>query len=142
MILVLDASVIAKWFKNEDNSDLALGIRDDFWKGLHEIIVPDLILYEISNALRFDSKFSSELIKKSIQSLFDMEITITVPSENLISNAVEIAVDKKITVYDAIYVALSLQTSAVFITADKELYEKVKILKNCKLLSKDIITKI
>ncbi len=33
MLLVLDTSVIAKWFKEEEGSDLALGIREDFHKG-------------------------------------------------------------------------------------------------------------
>lgn len=80
MLLVLDASVIAKWFKEEKHSDLALKIRDGFYEGVHEIIVPDLLIYEISNVLRFDKKFNSELIRDAINSLFEIDIIITVPS--------------------------------------------------------------
>ncbi len=101
---------------------------------MHEIIVPDLLLYEISNALKFDKKFTSELIMDAINSLFEMDIIITVPSGDLISDAVKIAIDNEVTVYDAIYIALSLNTNGTFITSDKKLYEKIKKIKNCKLL--------
>lgn len=137
MILVLDASVVAKWFKEEESSYIALKIRSDFQRGINEIVVPDLLLYELSNAMRFDPNFNSELIKKSIHSLFEIDITIVIPSENLISDAIRIAIERDITVYDAIYVALSSQLNAVFITADERLFKKIKSLKNCRFLSEN-----
>jgi len=135
MLLILDASVIAKWFKEEENSDLALEIREDFHNGVHEILVPDLILYELSNALRFDKNFNHDLIKESIKSLFEMDIIITVPSGDLIADAVKLAFDNGITVYDAVYMSLSTKITGTFITADEKLYEKIKCLENCKLLT-------
>ena len=135
MLLILDASVVAKWFKEEEGSDRALKIREEFYNGLHEIIVPDLILYEISNALRFDKKFDFETISKATASLFDMDLTITIPSEELILNSTKLALDLGITIYDAVYVELASQTSGVFITADEALHEKIKKIRNCKLLS-------
>jgi len=140
MLLVLDTSVVAKWFKEEEGTDLALRIREDFHKGVHEIIVPDLLLYEISNALRFDKKFTSDLITDAINSLFEMDIIITVPSGDLISCAAKIAIDNEITVYDAIYIALSLRIDGTFITADEKLYGKIKEIENCKLLSNGVLS--
>lgn len=135
MLLILDASIIAKWFKEEADSAKALELRAGFHDGLHEIMVPDLLLYEISNALRYDKNFNSDIIAKSIDSLFEMDLIITMPSADLISKATEVALEFGITVYDAIYVALASQTNGVFITADKALYEKIKELENCKLLA-------
>jgi len=135
MLLVLDASVIAKWFKEEENSKQALKIREKFYKGEHEIIVPDLILYELSNALRYDKKFNPKLITKAINTLFEMDINITIPSGELISETVKIATENNITAYDATYIALSTKTNATFITADNKLIQKIKHLKNCKPLS-------
>ena len=43
---VLDSSVIIKWFSEEDETDLALSLREGFLKGDVDIIVPDLQLYE------------------------------------------------------------------------------------------------
>jgi len=50
---VLDASVLIKWFSNEEYTDRALKLRDDFLQGYTELVVPDLLLYEVSNALRW-----------------------------------------------------------------------------------------
>ncbi|MCX6821780.1 MAG: type II toxin-antitoxin system VapC family toxin [Candidatus Aenigmarchaeota archaeon] len=61
MLLVLYTSVIGKWFKEETNSEIALKIREEFYQGKHEIVVPDLVLYELSNALRYDKEFNEEL---------------------------------------------------------------------------------
>ncbi|MBN2251856.1 MAG: type II toxin-antitoxin system VapC family toxin [Candidatus Altiarchaeota archaeon] len=134
MLLVLDASVVIKWLKEEKDSAKALKIRDEYCKGMHEIMVPDLVLYEIANALRFDGKFTPDLIKKSIESLFDMDITITTPSVDLIGEATKLAHDHKTTVYDAVYMALALKVNGVFITADAALYKRITKYKNCKLL--------
>ncbi len=135
MLLVLDASVIAKWFKEEVESKTALKIREEFYKGFHEIVIPDLVLYELSNALRYDNKFNAKMIAESIDSIFEMDMVITIPSTELISRSVELALKTGITVYDAIYIALAEQINGVFITADESLYKKAKKFRNCRLLS-------
>lgn len=134
MLLILDASVVVKWFKKEADTENALKIREQFHRGEHEIIVPDLLLYEISNALRYDKKFSKEVIEKAINTLIEMDIIITIPSEELISEALKIALNLDMTVYDAVYISLANQTNGTFVTADEKLFEKIKSLKNCRLL--------
>ncbi|MDD1745106.1 MAG: type II toxin-antitoxin system VapC family toxin [Candidatus Methanoperedens sp.] len=47
IVFVLDASVVIKWFSEEEYTDRALKLRDDFFKGDIELVVPDLILYEV-----------------------------------------------------------------------------------------------
>ena len=135
MLLVLDTSVIAKWFVEENNSDIALQIRKEFHENLHEISIPDLLLYELSNALRY-SNFTPDVITKAIDSLLDMNLSIVVPSRNLISEATKLAYKFNITIYDAIYLALSNESNGIFVTADDKLYKKVEKNRNCKLLSK------
>jgi predicted nucleic acid-binding protein len=49
---VLDPSVVLKWFVNEADSGQALKLREEFYAGEREIVVPDLLLFEIANALR------------------------------------------------------------------------------------------
>ncbi|MEQ9715814.1 MAG: hypothetical protein ABGF52_09810 [Candidatus Asgardarchaeum sp.] len=43
--VVLDASVIVKWFVKEIYSDIALKLREDYLKGKIDIIVPSLVYY-------------------------------------------------------------------------------------------------
>jgi predicted nucleic acid-binding protein len=63
-----------------------------------------------------------------------MDIVITIPSEDLISDAVKLALKMNITVYDAIYISLANQVDGIFITADERFFKSIKNLKNCKLL--------
>ncbi len=127
-LLILDASVVIKWFKDETHKEYALKIRENFYLGINEIAVPDLLLYEISNSMRYDSKFDEDSIKQSLESIISMDIDITIPTEELINDAVDTAYKYNITVYDAIYVSLAKLMNAIFITADEKLYEKIKDL--------------
>jgi len=88
---------------------------------MHEIVVPDLLLYEISNALRYNNEFSVSDISKAVDSIIDIGITITVPERNLLDKAVVMARKENITVYDAVYIALASEINAKFITADEKL---------------------
>ena len=124
MILVLDASVVVKWFNKEDYTDIALKLRNEFYEGRHELVVPDLLLLEVANALRYNNEITSDDAKGAVASLKDMELSIVLPSLELIGMSIEIAKAKNITVYDAIYVALAKLLDCKLVTADKELSEK------------------
>ena len=88
---VLDSSVIIKWFSEEENTDLALMFREGFLEGNVDIIVPDLQIYEIANALRFNKKLTSADVANAVNSLIDIGINIVVPTKDVISSAIGIA---------------------------------------------------
>ena len=122
---VLDASILIQTLVREKYTELALKLIGM----LKAIYVPSLILYEVGNALviltrkRFITK--EDAIRKfeffsSIPTIDIREITL--------SRAIEIAIELKITLYDASYLALALEADAPFVTADKELYEKGKTI--------------
>ena len=48
VMYVLDASVVIKWFSEEEYTDIAVKLRDDFFKGYNELVVPDLLLCDIT----------------------------------------------------------------------------------------------
>ena len=54
----------------------------------------------------------------------------------MLFQAVDLANEYKITVYDAVFVVLARLIHAIFITSDKKLYEKIKKLKFVKSLPK------
>ncbi len=121
--MILDASVILKWFIEEKDTDKALKIRDDYVAGKIDIEIPDLLIYELANVLRY-KQFTAEEIKSAVKSIFDMDFLIVTPTPLLIYTASKIALAQQITVYDATYVALADYLNAPFITADKKLYER------------------
>lgn len=66
---VLDASVIIKWFIVEEDSDKATYLRKEYMKNLTQIAVPDLMLYELTNALRFNKNITSDKIIMALQAI-------------------------------------------------------------------------
>lgn len=126
---VLDASVIIKWYSEEEFSDKALEIRDNFFKGKYELALPDLAIYEVSNALRFNPNFNEEDVIEAVDSLFDIGISIIVPTSKVVKSSVDIAFKHNITVYDAYYVALANEIGFTLVTADSKLHQKIKNMK-------------
>lgn len=131
---VLDSSVVIKWFSEEEDTDLALKFREGFLKGDIDIIIPDLQLYEIANALRFNKKLNSKDVVNAVDSLIDIGINIVVPTKDVISSAIDIAFQIDITFYDAYFIALAKELDYNFVTADESLFKKIKELKFTKLL--------
>lgn len=126
--LALDASVVYKWFIKEADRDKALNIRSNIARGIGSYVIPDLLIYEVSNALRYNTNYSNEDIKIAIRTIYDMEIEIVAPVPEIHDIAVEIARLKDITIYDAYYIALAQEIGYNFVTADKRLMDKVKDL--------------
>lgn len=122
---VLDASVVAKWFLEEEYSDLALSIRKSFVDGDIDLAVPDLILYELTNALKYKG-FSASDVKKAIRTLFWMKLRIITPTRDVIEAAVDLAFKYDISFYDSYYLALADGLAYKLITIDTKLYNKTK----------------
>ncbi|MBU2559444.1 type II toxin-antitoxin system VapC family toxin, partial [archaeon] len=55
--IVVDASVVAKWFLEEVHSEMAEAIRKDYADGLLDLAAPSLLPYEVLNALRYNPDF-------------------------------------------------------------------------------------
>ena len=117
---IIDASVAAKWFMKEEDSDIALKIRNEFLSGEIALIAPELIFIEVLNALRYKAN-NEESLSKANKDLWDLELTIEKLDENIMEKAIQMSLKYDVSIYDAIYVALADIHSAPLITADKEL---------------------
>lgn len=127
-MIILDASVVVKWFSEEEYTDKALEIRGRIRMGEEKVVVPDLLLYELSNALKYNPSFDDNDVCDALTSIFNMGIDIVTPIPEIINLAVTLAFEYNITVYDAFYVALAKDLELVFITADRRLCERVSNL--------------
>lgn len=120
-IVVLDASVVIKWFSEEEHTERALRIRSWYVDNLISVYVPDLLVYELSNALRYNPDFDVVDAQRAVTSLYDMDLEIVTPSRSLADSSIKIADENDLTVYDSTYVALAKALDAEVITADDEL---------------------
>ena len=125
--IILDSSVIAKWFFPEESGQLALKIKDDFTANVTSISAPLLLYWEINNLLKTATK-RSRITAKSAVSVYEAFLKlnfIVYSSEELMAKTLKIAIQFDISSYDASYVALAEYLQKPFFTADQKLLSKV-----------------
>ena len=120
--LVIDASVIVKWFLDEEDSEKARVIRSNLEKEEISIIVPPLLFLEILNSLKHN-KVKEQNIISANKILFGLDFDIKDLNEEIMLKTIENSVKYNITIYDALYVTLAQIHGTFLITADKKLYK-------------------
>jgi predicted nucleic acid-binding protein len=122
--LIIDASVAAKWFLQEQDSDKAISVRDAHIDGRIRLTAPDLIVYEVANALNYNPKILDAQLASQIQDLHDYDLDLVPPSTEYTKRIGKTARELSVSVYDASYVTLSDMIATNLVTADKKLHEK------------------
>jgi predicted nucleic acid-binding protein len=125
-VMVVDASVAAKWFlpkQGETLTDEALELFRRHARGEILFIVPDLFWAEVANifwkAIR-QGRCTKAVAETALASLQQTKLT-TVPSQTLLKAAFDIATAFDRTVYDGLYVAIAAVLKIHLITADERL---------------------
>ena len=135
---VIDASVAVKWFVNESDSEAARRIKDSYVAGKVEIMAPNLIYYEVLNALRFHpvARLSPDELRSILSSLKNLQFT-NEPSDDIWFRSFNFSSQEGTSIYDSIYLALASRQGK-FITADSKLLEKLsdRVKDNVILLDK------
>lgn len=125
--LVIDSSVAVKWFITEPYSVEARRILDDYQNGTLSFLAPDIINAEFGNIVWKKHVFQG-LAAVDAQSIIDefraLRFTFTATAM-LLDEAYEIAVRHRRTVYDSLYLALSVRENCQFVTADEKLANAV-----------------
>ena len=122
--IVVDASVIAKWFLEEEYSEHALKLRNDYIEGHITIVVPSLLEYEVLNALKYSGMYSREELEKIGVSLNKYGFETYNLQGRFKGEAVRVSSEADVTIYDASYVALARTLKTKLYTADEELVKK------------------
>ena len=124
--IVVDASVVVKWFVPEKDTGKALKLRDLYVRGDVELLSPTLLYYEVSNALRYHPyyRLTETQLLRIVKTLKDMQITVEPTAETWL-NAFKLSLSEEIDVYDAVYMAMALSFDGKLITSDRRLVEKL-----------------
>jgi len=127
-ILVLDASVIAKWIlPGEPWERQALKLKDKLVKGEIEIHEPMLLTYELANLLLKAVKKKRISLEDAASALELLEkLGLKLHKTNLEEAAQLLREAEKLglTAYDMAYVQLAKKLEATLISADQELCTK------------------
>jgi predicted nucleic acid-binding protein len=131
---VVDASIAVKWLSEEEGTQAALKLREEYIEGTLILSAPDLLIYELANALRFKPDFNDEKVSRAVADILDLQIDLITPSRELIEKSTEAAYLYGATVYDSCYLALGELLGVEVYTSDKKFYEKAKGSDRLKLI--------
>lgn len=122
--VVVDASVVVKWFNREEFTREALFLRDHIRQERVLPFSPQLVIFEVANSLRYNPEFGIDDVQDTVKSILDMQIQILPLDDRTWRRAVEISFERGITVYDSVYVALAEGVEGTLWTADDKLVSK------------------
>jgi len=126
LTVVADASVIVKWFVEEEHTKTSLQMRDDYVAQRTAIIVPAVAGFEVLNALRYSGGFGTDDLLEVARTLDGYQLMEVALHGDHSEEAIKIAVDLGITVYDASYLALGKVRGIDVFTADEELLKRAR----------------
>jgi predicted nucleic acid-binding protein len=123
--LVIDASVLIKFYVPEILSDRAERLLAKVGNKDIDLLAPDLIYPEAGNIL-WKKQRLKELTHSEVEEITDAILSLPLKieaSKSLLPLAVDIAIAYGITVYDASYLSLAKVYETTLITADRKLVD-------------------
>jgi predicted nucleic acid-binding protein len=125
--LVIDSGVAVKWFVPEPYSTEARRILDDYQASTLSFLAPDLINAEFGNIVWKKHSYQG-LEAADAQTVIDefRKINFMLTStEVLLDDAYHLAITHHRSVYDMLYLALSIRERCKFVTADERLVNAI-----------------
>jgi predicted nucleic acid-binding protein len=128
MKYVLDSSIAFKWVVPELHSDKAIRLRDDYRKGVHELISPDIFPIEIGHALTRAERQGRVTTANGWALWLNVmaDAPRLVPSLALMPHAYPVSSQERVGLYDCLYLTLAQQESCEFLTADDRLLKRLQ----------------
>jgi predicted nucleic acid-binding protein len=125
--LIVDSSVAVKWFLPETYSAEASRILTEYDNGALSFMAPDFIYAEFGNVVWKKLIFQgvdANAADTAIAKFQQLKISLT-STASLLDDAYRLAVTHKRSVYDSLYLALSLRAGCRFVTADEKLVNAI-----------------
>lgn len=123
-MIVVDASIVVKWFVAEQDHALAFQLLDQ----KHVFIAPDLIFSETTNVLwkKFrKGEATVEQCERAVSALPEFFQGV-ISSSGMIANAFKLATHLDHSVYDCIYLACAQGSGTKLATADKRFISRIR----------------
>jgi len=133
--VIVDASTATKWFVEEADSEKADLLKRAHETGRLQLAAPDLLVYEVSNALVYHPRMGADDLTQSIIRLLELDLDLVPPRADLTAETARIARKYAVSAYDASYIALADIVGTNCVTADEKLYRKLHGKKPLFLLS-------
>ena len=140
MKAVLDSSVALQTVLPEGDTPKAIRLIEDYRKGTHELLAPDIFPLEALNGLA-KAERQNRIPAGSGYALWQTilaDAPIFHPHFSLFPRAYAIAITTKVAIYDCLYVALAERENCEMVTADAKLVAGLKVHFPFIILLKDL----
>ncbi len=126
--LILDTSVVLKWFREKGEADVAEArkLREAFLLRRCALGAPDLLLLEIANALTTGHRASPTEVSETIKAILEIGLQLFELRFQTLVKAIELASTYGVTVYDSCFLAVAIESGGLLVTADEAFLRKVK----------------
>lgn len=132
-ILIIDASVAAKWFVDEPDSEVARSVLLDLRDRPRRFAVPELFFVEMLSVLARMAE-SEEQLKELLGILEDLGLARLALGHETLQRASELAFTQGLSAYAAVYAATADLMGGQWLTADTRAHEKIASLGISRLL--------
>jgi predicted nucleic acid-binding protein len=121
--VVVDSSVAIKWFVVEPYSVEARYVLEEYRAGTLTLLAPDLVYAEVGNIVWKKHRFQGLAAEdaEEVLAAFRLVTFVVTSCAALLEEAYRLAVTHQRTVYDAMYLALSLREHCRWVTADERI---------------------
>jgi predicted nucleic acid-binding protein len=135
--IVVDTSVLIKWFKTRDEDLLkeARTLLREVETRPVEVHVPALLLYEVGNILLLKTGLKGAALDDAITHLESLPFIVAPPATPLLKRAARLGRELVLTFYDASFLALAIELDCPYVTADRRLFERIRTLPRVRHLS-------
>jgi predicted nucleic acid-binding protein len=127
-MIVVDASVAAKWFLPENGSEEAIALQE----GPHQLLAPALIRLEVRAAIMrrvrdpktpISAETAIDLCGRWLSLLVGGAVAL-VPEHELLSAAIRLSAEVRHSLQDCLYLAAAAREGLPLVTADEPFYRR------------------
>jgi predicted nucleic acid-binding protein len=121
----VDASVALKWFVREKWSEQARALLSAYEKGHLQLCAPYLLDFEVANVLRYKREFGARDVQQALALLRALQLDQYSLDEVVAPEAIRLAYQHGLTMYDTTYLAGARVLGCPFWTADQEFLQRI-----------------
>ena len=75
--IVIDTSIVVKWFVQEEGTEASLKLLTSHKKGLLTLHAPAIVPLELANALYYGGGFKTRDLEKALSAFYSFNISLT-----------------------------------------------------------------